>query len=221
MLANPFARVLDYVSAPNAVAKFVSEQNQTTYEKIKSHQIGETSTLVQPKSKFINSAGLFELIQASRMPKAQQFKQWINTDLLPKLCDEGNYDMAVDAPAEIVEGMNAVHAVINNGQQAPWMADLKFYKKTIVEKDEKILLDLTCVIIKNEKLKLFKHFLFNFHKIFLQYNRNNPRQCPMRYCNTTSQITHSFVYLSLRENEVYQLAIVYHYKFLCIAFQNF
>nr|ALR71375.1 baculovirus repeated ORF-c [Anticarsia gemmatalis multiple nucleopolyhedrovirus]ALR71532.1 baculovirus repeated ORF-c [Anticarsia gemmatalis multiple nucleopolyhedrovirus] len=46
--------------------------------------------------------------------------------------------MAVDAPAEIAEGINAVHVAVTNGQQAPWMADLEFYKKTIVEKDEKI-----------------------------------------------------------------------------------
>lgn len=96
-----------------------------------------TSSL-HPLSKFINRAGLFELIQSSRMPKAQEFKQWINSDLLPKLCDYGKYEMAVDAPVQIAEGMNAVHAATHNGREALWMKDLQVFKEIIVQKDKKI-----------------------------------------------------------------------------------
>nr|AXE72235.1 baculovirus repeated ORF [Anticarsia gemmatalis multiple nucleopolyhedrovirus] len=151
MLANPFARVLEYANAPKAVTKFVSNNNQKCCEEIQSAQSGQITSSLHPHSKFINRAGLFELIQSSRMPKAQQFKQWINTDLLPKLCDKGEYSMAVDAPAEIAEGMNAVHAAVTNGQQAPWMADLKFYKNELVKRDNAIENRDKVIAAKNEE----------------------------------------------------------------------
>ncbi|AUS94247.1 bro4 [Trichoplusia ni ascovirus 6b] len=139
MLANPFARVLEYSNAPKAITTFVSYDNQRYFEEIRSARFGQTYTVtsssIQAKSKFINRAGLFELIQASRMPKAKEFRDWINTDLLPKLCDEGRYDMATDAPIEIANGMNAVHAITNDGKDAPWMKDLLELKTVIVHKD--------------------------------------------------------------------------------------
>nr|ALR70117.1 baculovirus repeated ORF-c [Anticarsia gemmatalis multiple nucleopolyhedrovirus]ALR70431.1 baculovirus repeated ORF-c [Anticarsia gemmatalis multiple nucleopolyhedrovirus]ALR71217.1 baculovirus repeated ORF-c [Anticarsia gemmatalis multiple nucleopolyhedrovirus]AXE72327.1 baculovirus repeated ORF-c [Anticarsia gemmatalis multiple nucleopolyhedrovirus] len=144
MVANPFAEALKYSKPNKAILEKVSSCNQKTYEELRSYRIGTTQITssmpkeVQAKTKFINTAGVFELINASEMPAAKKFKQWNANDLLPTLCKEGEYSMAVDAPAEIAEGMNAVHVAVTNGQQAPWMADLEFYKKTIVEKDEKI-----------------------------------------------------------------------------------
>lgn len=149
MLANPFARVLEYSRANDAVRQHVSENNYKNYEDIKSRRFvvtHVTSSSVQAKSKFINRAGLFELIQASRMPKAQEFRNWINSDLLPKLCEDGRYDMAMDAPAEIAMGMNAVHVATNNGAEAPWMKDLTELKQIIVQKDQ-------IITIKDEENK--------------------------------------------------------------------
>ncbi|ACH69462.1 BRO [Pseudalatia unipuncta granulovirus] len=142
MLANPFARILEYSNAPKAISHYVNSNNQKYFEDIKSAQIGQTSKMtshtIQAKSKFINRAGLFELIQSSRMPKAQEFRNWINSDLLPKLCDDGKYDMVTDAPIEIIDGMNAIHAATSNGVEAPWMKDLSELKRVIVKKDELI-----------------------------------------------------------------------------------
>lgn len=171
MLANPFARILEYSNAPKAISTFVSGENQRYFEEIKSARCGQTcemtSSSVQAKSKFINRAGLFELIQASRMPKAQEFKNWINSDLLPKLCDDGKYDMATDAPMEISSGMNAVHAA-TNGTEAPWMKDLAHLKTTIVEKDRKIN-ELTVAITQsNEKLSEANSNLIAANKGLLQ-----------------------------------------------------
>ncbi|ALD88501.1 BRO-B [Helicoverpa armigera nucleopolyhedrovirus] len=109
MLANPFARILEYSNAPKAISTYVEINNQKILESIQSARLGQITSSLHPKSKFINRAGLFELIQASRMPKAKEFRDWINSDLLPKLCDDGKYDMATDAPVGIAMGMNAVH----------------------------------------------------------------------------------------------------------------
>ncbi|ABY65775.1 baculovirus repeated ORF c [Orgyia leucostigma nucleopolyhedrovirus] len=154
MLANPFARVLEYSNAPKAITTFVDHDNQKYFEEIKSSQVGQTcvvtSSCVQAKSKFINRAGLFELIQASRMPKAKEFRDWINSDLLPKLCDEGRYDMAVDAPIKIANGMNAMHAITNDGKDAPWMEDLRQLRNSVVQKDKII----EAISYENKELSL-------------------------------------------------------------------
>nr|QOI08613.1 BRO-B protein [Helicoverpa armigera SNPV] len=70
MLANPFARILEYSNAPKAISTYVRVENQKYFEEIRSARYGQTcmtSSCVQAKSKFINRAGLFELIQASRI----------------------------------------------------------------------------------------------------------------------------------------------------------
>jgi prophage antirepressor-like protein len=146
-LANPFARILGYSNAPNAINKFVAQNNQKTFDEMRSHRREETSIMssnkssddemrgprrekldvtssIQPLSKFINEAGLFELIQSSSMPKAKEFKQWVSNDLLPKLAKTGEYNMALNAPKPIVQQMDAIHQVTHDGEQAQWTMDL-------------------------------------------------------------------------------------------------
>ncbi|AOT85498.1 bro-a [Cyclophragma undans nucleopolyhedrovirus] len=144
MVANPFADALNYSKPNKAILQHVSEENQKTFEELKwSYRCGTTNELspplpcnVQAKTKFINAAGVFELINASEMPAAKRFKQWNTNDLLPTLCRDGEYSMAADAPADIAEGMNAVHAATNEGMEAPWAKDLEFYKSALAKKDE-------------------------------------------------------------------------------------
>nr|AOL57213.1 BRO-B [Chrysodeixis includens nucleopolyhedrovirus] len=139
MLANPFARILEYSNAPKAISTYVSDNNQSCLDKIQSAQDGKTcvtSSYVQAKSKFINKAGLFELIQNSKMPKALEFRNWINSDLLPKLCNEGKYDMQSDAPKDIQEGMEIIHQVTNEGESAIWMKENNMkLKMEVMEKN--------------------------------------------------------------------------------------
>ncbi|AOL56752.1 BRO-A [Chrysodeixis includens nucleopolyhedrovirus] len=151
-LANPFATMLNYGRPNDAIRNHVTNSNVRNYEYFRARRIDVDDVTLHPKSKFINRAGLFELIQASRMPRAQEFRDWINSDLLPKLCDKGEYSMAKDAPADIAVGMNAVHAATNDGAEAPWMRDLTELKTSIVEKDKKII-DLT-VALKDSNDKL-------------------------------------------------------------------
>nr|AIG63102.2 BRO-B [Helicoverpa SNPV AC53] len=150
MLANPFARILEYSNAPKAISTYVEINNQKILESIQSAQLGQITSSLHPKSKFINRAGLFELIQASRMPKAKEFRDWINSDLLPKLCDDGKYDMATDAPVGIAMGMNAVHAIANDGADAPWMKDLHELRTAVVQKDKII----EAISYENKELSL-------------------------------------------------------------------
>ncbi|ABF50296.1 bro-b [Antheraea pernyi nucleopolyhedrovirus] len=136
MVANPFAETLKYSKPNKAIVQHVSKQNQKTLEELRSNRCGTIASSLHPQTKFINTAGVFELINASGMPAAKKFKQWNTNDLLPTLCQEGEYSMVVDAPPKIAEGMNAVHVATNEGQEAPWAKDLEFYKVSLAEKDK-------------------------------------------------------------------------------------
>ncbi|BBB16512.1 Bro6 [Heliothis virescens ascovirus 3j] len=142
MVANPFAEALSYSNVNRAIRVHVSEKNQQNYEEFKSDHIGLTDGVtslprnIQAKTKFINRAGVFELINASEMPGAKRFQAWNNNDLLPGLCQEGEYKMARDAPADIAHGMNAVHVATNEGVAAPWMKDFHEFKLMLSHKDE-------------------------------------------------------------------------------------
>ncbi|AMF83837.1 bro-B [Cnaphalocrocis medinalis granulovirus] len=137
MVANPFAEALGYNNINKAIRIHVSEKNQNSFENIQPTAQTKSSN-IQAKTKFINRAGVFELINASDMPAAKRFKAWNTNELLPTLCQEGEYSMATDAPSDIAVGMNAVHVATNDGADAPWMKDLAHLKTAIVEKDKKI-----------------------------------------------------------------------------------
>ncbi|AAR28917.1 bro-i [Leucania separata nucleopolyhedrovirus] len=82
MLANPFARILEYSNAPNAISRFVSKNNWQCLKKIKC-QI--TNYSLHPSSRFINKAGLLELVLKSRMRYAAEFRFWLVNELFPSL----------------------------------------------------------------------------------------------------------------------------------------
>ncbi|BAC67284.1 baculovirus repeated ORF [Adoxophyes honmai nucleopolyhedrovirus] len=165
MVANPFAETLKYAKPNKAILQHVSQENQKTLEELRANRCGTITSSLHPQTKFINTAGVFELINASEMPAAKQFKQWNTNDLLPTLCHEGQYSMTVDAPEVIVEGMNAVHAATNVGREAPWAKDLEHYKKAIQEKDKKIE-DL------NEKLLTFANSVVIANNSLIVANNN-------------------------------------------------
>nr|AOW42786.1 baculovirus repeated orf [Lymantria dispar multiple nucleopolyhedrovirus] len=136
MAANPFAETLKYLNVNRAIRVHVSKHNQKTLDELQSDRNGLITSSLHPQTKFINRAGVFELISASEMPAAKRFKQWNTNDLLPTLCQEGEYSMSKDAPSDIAQGMNAVHAATNEGREAPWMKDLNNLKQIITVKDE-------------------------------------------------------------------------------------
>lgn len=170
MVANPFAEALNYSKCANAIAKFVSPQNQKKFEEIRSPRFGDTDDSsclprnIQAKTKFINRAGVFELINASEMPAAKRFKAWNSNDLLPTLCTEGEYNMVKNAPMEINQGMNAVHAATTNGVEASWIKDLTELKQKIVEKD-------TIIAVKDEENKKLTVALQDANQNLIEANK--------------------------------------------------
>ncbi|AXN77338.1 bro21 [Heliothis virescens ascovirus 3i] len=125
--ANPFARALDYVNVSDAVARHVSSKNQRRYKELKTQYRGR---VIRARTKFINRAGMFELIMSSRMPRARKFQRWVFSDLLPKLCQNGQYDMRTEAPPMIVESMNVVRILTTNNDSERPRSTAKIYEVT-------------------------------------------------------------------------------------------
>lgn len=127
LMANPFARALDYVNVSDAVARHVSSKNQRKYKEFKTQHSGR---VIRARTKFINRAGMFELIMSSRMPRARKFQRWVFSDLLTKLCQNGHYDMRTEAPQMIVESMNVVRSLTTTNDSGRQRSSAKVYEVT-------------------------------------------------------------------------------------------
>nr|WIE95297.1 hypothetical protein [Microctonus hyperodae filamentous virus] len=98
------------------------------------------------------------------MPKAEEFRKWVDADLLPKLCDEGTYDMTQDAPPSIQQAMNVVHQVTNAGASSSWMENDKVkilqLEKQLLEYEMKQIVPLKMEVmeLKQQKVEMEKEF---------------------------------------------------------------
>ncbi|GIY52790.1 baculovirus repeated ORF c [Caerostris extrusa] len=122
LLANPFARMLGFQKLNDVIRYAVTSSNVKSLSELGGRVAAPSrGNPIQKRSKFINRAGLFELIDQSRMPKAIEFKHWVNNDLLPTLCETGEYSMVMDAPLTQAAQINAVHQVTSvNGEPSTW-----------------------------------------------------------------------------------------------------
>nr|AMO27530.1 BRO-B [Lymantria dispar multiple nucleopolyhedrovirus] len=171
MAANPFAEALNYSNINRAIRVHVSNYNQKTLEELQSDRNGLITSSLHPQTKFINTAGVFELIGASEMPAAKRFKQWNTNDLLPTLCQEGEYSMSKDAPSDIARGMNAVHAATNEGREAPWATDLEFYKSALAKKDDIIVEKDKIIVAKTEQNQQLASALQDANQNLIEANK--------------------------------------------------
>lgn len=113
--AKDTALALGYEYPKDAIIKFVKDKNKiklediNTDEKIKKH----------PHSIYITESGLYSLMLSSKMKKAEKFRDWITTEVLPAIRRYGYY--------KIKDKINSLMEKINK---------LEKEKKTI-EKDLK------------------------------------------------------------------------------------
>lgn len=74
LVANPFARSLGYTKPNDTLTKIVNRDNQRQLEQLVDVAGVKTTKAVQRSTKFINEAGLNELITHSCMPVARDFR---------------------------------------------------------------------------------------------------------------------------------------------------
>ena len=103
------AKALEYKNTKDALAKHVFADykcilNAKTIEEMASRCKGrkvrplelETGTTSPRGLLYINEAGLYQLIFASKMPKAIEFQRWVYEEVLPSLRRTGEYRMEWD-----------------------------------------------------------------------------------------------------------------------------
>lgn len=89
LLAKPLADVCGYSSCFNAVERHVDEHNYIACSTLTKGRVllPFTSNLdmthLRPNSLFVNIAGVYQLINRSRMPNASRLREWIETTVLP------------------------------------------------------------------------------------------------------------------------------------------
>ncbi|AAC70336.1 Ld-bro-m [Lymantria dispar multiple nucleopolyhedrovirus] len=77
MAANPFAETLKYNNCNKAIRIHVSANNQKTLEELNIDKSQVLPRNVQAKTKFINMNGVIELLLASQMQQAKEFRYWM------------------------------------------------------------------------------------------------------------------------------------------------
>lgn len=78
MVANPFAEALNYSKPNKAILEKVSHQNTKNLEQLRS-DCGLITSSIHPRTKFINRAGVIELMMNSQMEYARQFRYWLSS----------------------------------------------------------------------------------------------------------------------------------------------
>lgn len=86
-IGKDVALALQYADTSDAIKKHVSNDDKVLLKP------GETPTLKMSNfgSYFINESGLYTLIFGSRLPKAQEFKHWVTSEVLPSIRKHGAY----------------------------------------------------------------------------------------------------------------------------------
>lgn len=138
--ANPFAELLEYHNVRDAIDSIIERNNRKYFKDVLGSNIPQeyvgtkgnshrpvghlspttektldttpsTSLKLRSNTVFINRAGIFQLIRGSKMPKAKEFTAWIDNDVLPTLCEHGEYNVQRDAPSEAARQMEAIRQV--------------------------------------------------------------------------------------------------------------
>lgn len=103
--ASKAAELLGYLSPKDTISQLISDENITIYKNLKKESKGEKNSPcaaygdfkvfekeLHPDTKFINEAGLNELILSSNKPEAKKIKKWICCEVLPSIRRTGKYE---------------------------------------------------------------------------------------------------------------------------------
>jgi prophage antirepressor-like protein len=117
--AKQVARAIGYKDAKDALKNQVSKKDKIFFININhSYNIKQ-----QPKTLYINEAGLYKLILRSKLQKAQIFTDWVTYDVLPSIRKYGYYKMKKDYENEKTELLNKINYLQKN--QTKLQKDLK------------------------------------------------------------------------------------------------
>jgi len=90
-------KILNYVNSDQIIRNLVSNTNKIVYSKLLDLnpllKSGLKIVKNDMKSIYINTAGVFEILNKSRKKEAKPFQKWVNNEVLPSIDKTGKYDM--------------------------------------------------------------------------------------------------------------------------------
>lgn len=91
------ASVLGYVKTQDAILRHVPDNHKITVRELEMEcretRSSEPDSDEHPDMVYIDEAGLYHLALASQLPKAEAFKEWVVSDVLPTLRKRGTYSL--------------------------------------------------------------------------------------------------------------------------------
>lgn len=89
---SEIAKILKYSNPRKAVRDHVSDENLTAFQNIR-HLVDKIPSNAQPHTLYFNETGLYELIFASELPAAINFRKWVMSEVLPSIRKYGRFEL--------------------------------------------------------------------------------------------------------------------------------
>lgn len=104
--AKDITTILSYKDTNQAIVEHVQPSCRINWKQL-SQQINLASKQLpsnwQPKTVFINEAGLYQLAMSSKKPEAQNFRSWVTGDVLPSIRKTGQYTVPSQSLMDITK----------------------------------------------------------------------------------------------------------------------
>jgi prophage antirepressor-like protein len=136
-LSKTICDSLGYENSTKAINDNVSKNNVRRFNESLTLTASYTSIShynIRIDSKFINEAGLYQLIMKSKMPKAKEFQDWVTSEVLPSLRKTGHYSME-QASMKDAENLNLINRIVE-GSNAQWYEEKIKLLEELREKDQ-------------------------------------------------------------------------------------
>jgi prophage antirepressor-like protein len=88
-IARDLAAALGFANGRQAVRSHVSKKDYMPVQNLDAPTVGGSPFLLA-----VNESGLFSLILGSKNPKAQAFKDWVTSEVLPAIRRSGRYELS-------------------------------------------------------------------------------------------------------------------------------
>ena len=84
------ARILEYVKTDDAIRTNTKLTERKNFSKLQKY-VQNPPNYLKSNAIFINESGLYSLILSSKKPKAQKFRKWVTSEVLPSIRKTGSY----------------------------------------------------------------------------------------------------------------------------------
>src|SRR5947209_2124490 len=82
--ASNVSKILGYIEKDKAIRMHTKKHDRKQFNKIQKFAKNIPSYM-KPNAIFINESGLYSLILSSKMPKAEKFRDWVTSEVLPSI----------------------------------------------------------------------------------------------------------------------------------------